>query len=140
VELWDADTGEVLQEWPEDHGTISRLAFAPDGRRLVWGANPILDPTASSRVTVWNLARGDLEAVLTGHTGYLATLDFQADGSRLATGNIHGTLKMWDTKHWQETFSFRPVAESIWAFSPDGFRLATGGTRNDFLTWDLSQH
>jgi hypothetical protein len=59
VQLWEAATCQVRKEWPGHGGTITALAFAPDGRTLASGS-------ADTTILLWDL-RADLAAARRHH-------------------------------------------------------------------------
>ena len=61
VRIWDAATGESLQELKGHTGPVWSVAFSPDGRHLASGSG---DHT----VRVWDAATGALLRQLNGHT------------------------------------------------------------------------
>jgi hypothetical protein len=113
-------------------GSISALAFAPDGR-LVTGSG---DSTAR----VWDLKDPTAQPlVLRGHEGSISVLAFAPDG-RLVTGSDDKTARVWDLKDpTAQPLVLRGHEGSIEAlrFAPDG-RLVTGSDDKTARVWDLN--
>jgi WD40 repeat protein len=68
-------------------GSITRLVFAPGGHLLVVGGDTgalALVDTDSGRVTR-----------MRGHRGYIITPGVSADGRRLVTASVDGTVRLW---------------------------------------------
>src|SRR5262249_44966616 len=63
IKIWDPKSGRLIRGWFGGVGTVSCLAFAPDGKTL---ASAHLDETGSIRL--WDVATGTLHASLKGHT------------------------------------------------------------------------
>ncbi|KAL4257825.1 WD40-repeat-containing domain superfamily protein [Pleurotus pulmonarius] len=63
---------------------------------------------------------------------------FQADGSKFATGNHRGTVKIWDTDTGKDIGTFeghsRPIRSL--AFSPDGRKITAGSEGGTIRVWD----
>jgi WD40 repeat protein len=70
---------------------------------------------------------GLLTRSLTGHTSQVSGVAFSADGTRIASGNSDGTVKIWDVTSGLLTRSFTGHTAQVSgvAFSPDGTRLAS---------------
>jgi WD40 repeat protein len=84
-------------------------------------------------IALWNWRSGRRLASLEGHGGGVSALGFSPDGSRLASGDTQGVLKVWDIATRQERTSLQThelgcIIQAV-AFSPDGTMLATA----DFL-------
>ncbi|PHS06667.1 MAG: hypothetical protein COA78_14100 [Blastopirellula sp.] len=72
----------------------------------------------------------------------IMSIAFSPDGSRLASGSYHDTIKLWDVQTGSELKTLTghtgliSTIESI-AFSPDGSRLASGSRDKTIKLWDV---
>jgi WD40 repeat protein len=123
-----------------DTGTVSGLAFSPDGRTLITAGEDTL--------ILWNLADPTrprrLGAPLTGDTGGVHGIALSPDGRTLAAAGGNGTVLLWNLANPDRP---RRVGDPLpghagavygVAFSPDGHTLATAGIDRAVLLWDLS--
>jgi RNA polymerase sigma factor (sigma-70 family) len=86
VTLWDPATGKPIRQFP-GVATLTRLAFAPDGKRLVRSDN-------SSHCQVLDLTSGKELFAVAGSHG-----QFSGDGKVLVTADIYGAtprVHVWD--------------------------------------------
>ena len=129
VRIWDAATGESLQELKEYADTVWSVAFSPDGRHLASGLD-------NGMVDVRDAAKGMRLRQLNGHTAQVETVAFSADGSHLASGSYDRTVRVWDTatgvcieelRHGHDVHSV--------AFSPDGHYLASASASASAWAW-----
>ena len=79
-------------------------------------------------------------ATLEGHTKSARGLAMSPDGTTLASGSLDSTIKLWDTKTYEEMATLRGSDSEIWslAFSPDGSMLAAGTVDGWITLWDVA--
>jgi WD40 repeat protein len=79
---------------------------------------------------------------MTGHAANVTSLAFSPDGSRLASGSLDGTVKLWDVATGQEVLTLTghngPVTGV--AFAPDhqGRWLASCGDDGSVRVWEAN--
>jgi WD40 repeat protein/serine/threonine protein kinase len=137
VLLWDAkkpkDRADAhLQSPTEPTGSVNRVAFSPDGNRVV-----IVDNTRS--VQIWDVTIRRRTLPLLKHTSVNVTgAAFSPDGRRLVTAELGGTVRFWDTTTGEPTRELlhnRGFVTHV-AFSPDGGRVVTAGWEGMARIWD----
>ncbi|MBS3763144.1 MAG: protein kinase, partial [Planctomycetes bacterium] len=102
------------------------LAVSPDGR-LAAG-------TEGDRIAIWDLENSRLKEYMKHHRNDVTSLSFHPEGSRLASGSLDGSVKIWDPR--KGALISTPVSyehdEPVYvAFSPDRHLLASAGVRSD---------
>jgi WD40 repeat protein/tRNA A-37 threonylcarbamoyl transferase component Bud32 len=93
----------------------------------------LLDTDAKLRGWEWHylrrLFRARQLATLHGHEDGVLAVAFSPDGTRVASGDAQGVVKVWDRRVSREVLTLpgHQGAVSAVAFSPDGMYLASGG-------------
>lgn len=149
VRLWDIQTGEEISPKIMQHGApISAMAVGPSNLLTTGSMKD------NVRVIFWNLETGDSIATLPLDKQWVNDLAFNADGSRLAVGEVNrGETTVWDVgkllnfesaaplftlNSWKknnEEMPKRMLVDAV-AFSANGQWLATGDRFNTANLWD----
>ncbi|GIH61991.1 caspase, EACC1-associated type [Microbispora siamensis] len=133
IRLWDANTGKAITSFSGDEAHyVNAVAFSPDGSLLVTAGD-------DTTVRVWDVATGEVVAVLTGHTGPVKAVAFSDDGAHLATAGDDTTVRVWDvaSREVVAVFTGHTGPVKAVAFSPDGSRLATAGEDTTIRVWNI---
>ncbi len=88
VHLWDCEQGIIRQTLTGHTDWLNSLAFSPDGKWILTGAN---DETAR----LWDCESGRCHPVLMNHIGSVTSVAYAPDGY-LLTGSSDHKARLWD--------------------------------------------
>ena len=89
IRLWDVDTSRQIAAMPAPEGSVTALAFSPDGKTLASGSS-------WGKILIWDLASRRLVSVITERDMSIDALTFAPDSITLASVNGYGTVRLWD--------------------------------------------
>jgi WD40 repeat protein/serine/threonine protein kinase len=141
VRLWHASSRQDQAVLRGHTGTVSALAFAQDGRRLVSASYyPRLFSEGDRTVRFWEAAPEATLPVLAGHRDYVYPVAYSPDGRWIASGGWDKKIRLWDAATGEKCAQLpQPGIVRALAFGPDGTWLISGG---DFaegpLLWDVA--
>jgi WD40 repeat protein len=150
--LWDVQSGErrytyTLDAARDGAGTVSAIAWSPDGRSLALALAPSKYVEAHGQYTqventftercpllIWNVTARKTVRSCWGNYGGLNSVTWSPDGTRVACGANNGTILFWNASTGAllltyQGFSYRYSDASIQylAWSPNGKLLAARG-------------
>jgi WD40 repeat protein len=137
VEIWDAASGQKLQNIPAHKLAIMKLIVSRDGRRLVTVGqdnNPMMvqgQPgvmISNPRVSVWDTSTWKLESSVAFSSTAGGDAEISADGKFLTVSKGGGITQLFDLQKKSTLAVLAPPlgrAGSL-AFSPDGTLLVQG--------------
>jgi len=113
-------------------GSVSSVAFSPDGTRIVSGSH---DQT----IRVWDARTGDSAGPFKMHTGSVTSVAFSPDGTHIASGSNDQTIRVCDARTGDtvaEPFKGLTSWVTPITFSPDGTRIVSGSHDQTIRVWD----
>lgn len=131
LKLWKVSSGKLLRILVGHNGGVNTVAFSPDSRYALSGAN---DKT----LKLWEISSGKPLRSFVGHTHRVTSVAFSPDGRYALSGSADNTLKLWDITSGKPVRSFskgRASVESV-AFSPDGRYVLSGSRFNSSGSWE----
>jgi WD40 repeat protein len=136
VVTWDWRTGEVVPIIDTPAGVA---VPSPTGHLIATATEQEAPIGFRETVEVWDPATGRRVATLSGITGGVLDLAFNADGSQLATSSQDGTVRIWDPASGERILVLHGHYTGVFsvAFSPDGARLASVGSEGVVRVWAL---
>ena len=137
VRVWNAATGGESSRCPSHEGSVTKMAYSPDGSRLA----------AASRdgsVKVWDAVTGETCLTLRGHTSAVSGVTYSPDGRRLVTAaggtnkggeRLYSEVKLWDALTGQEILPLHGClpSASVWHSIAVAGAWRPVGTRRDHL-------
>jgi WD40 repeat protein/tetratricopeptide (TPR) repeat protein len=134
--IWSTTTWKALQTLknPDQADTrntqfgrrmVEAVAFSPDAKTLALASR-------GGSVQLWDVATGDVLAILKGHSNAVASVAFAPDGRTLASSGGDQTVRLWNVKTRRELMqldSGNVELSQVYslAFSRDGQKLLVGG-------------
>ncbi|MFP6691457.1 MAG: WD40 repeat domain-containing protein [Pirellulales bacterium] len=116
---------------------VTKVAFSVDGKRIaaagMAGGKPV--------VIIRNTTDGATVATLLGHEGVINALAFSADATKLVTGSVDTTARVWnlaDAKFLEIAKIKTPAAVTAVVFNADATQVFTGGADNMIKQWNVA--
>lgn len=96
LRLWDIERGAILKKMERHSVVVLVLVISRDGKLIASGGK-------NGELIAWDGDTGELlTEVIKGHTDWILSLDFSPDNTILASGSDDETVRLWNTKTWQQ--------------------------------------
>lgn len=90
--IWNLRDGTLVRRIENPHAdTVLCVRFSPDGKTLASGG-------ADRMVHLWDVASGQKQGTLEGHTHHVTAVAWDLDGRELSSAAADGIIKVWDLK------------------------------------------
>ena len=152
--LWDALTGEILRKNTDHTDYVRDVAFSPNSKILAsagWdGQALVFDTFSGQRLATLGTPNKPSGAATTtydkaktskGRTTNMTSVAFNPTGDELLTASGDHTLRVFDTKAWQQKFILNGHTDEVWdaRYSPNGAYAVSGAWDNTARVWDVRQ-
>ena len=144
ITVWDLATRSQVGTPIQGHVPATQLMrFSPDSSLLASGSDVVIGGATTRNdgaFVVWDLAtRAPVTTPLQGGDDRVSTLAFSADGQAVASGDIDGTVYVWDLRRPSEPRVLPHHTENVLdlAFSRNGRELLTASADKTAVLWDL---
>ena len=133
IRLWDARTGQTVQELPIKEMPLFAVSFSPDGQFIAYSYAVDED----SSIYIWNLNKNCHQCVLKGHESVIRSISFSHDGSSLVTASNDGTVRIWDISMGKCRKVLRDDGKYMLSsvFNPDDSCIAAASYDNYVRIW-----
>ncbi len=140
--LWDTQTLKQIGVLETDAGSVSSIAFRPDGKTLVslngGDAESARHKGGDMTLCLWNVKTHEQIAAMRHHNAEIESAALSPDGMLLASGRQDGVVALWDmrTEKLSAALGGHIATVKSVAFSSDGTLLASG-EREHARLWDV---
>ncbi len=116
IQVWDAQTGQLLQRYTHHRGQINFLSFSPDSQHLAAAAS-------DRSISQMHLNPFGVVQHSEAHDELVYSIAYSPEGQRLVSASSDQTVKLWD-RQLNKVLSMQYDAQVYRAhFSPDGNTL-----------------
>lgn len=84
--VWSVDSGQITASLPGHSGSISSLAWSPEGKHIV---------TASDVARIWSSDGKGKPATLDEHRDWITSVAWSPDGKHIVTTSMDGSALVW---------------------------------------------
>lgn len=100
IAIYDTQTNNRIDRWDVRQGkpwrNTNQMVISPDGGLVFFDvAEPNGNSAYTTTILVWDVAAGKQVAELHGHTHLMIDMAITADGTRLVSYNMDGTVRVW---------------------------------------------
>jgi WD40 repeat protein len=137
---YSANGPKMVKGLPAGWGSCSRtvvLEYIP--QTLAYRKDTIAVGLGADDIIVLDAITGSQLAVLSGHIGWVTSLDFSLDGTSLVSGGVDATLKLWDVQTGGVVKTFHGHTQDVCSvsISSDCAMVVSGSSDCTLRLWDV---
>ena len=134
VLLWDIETGNVINDFPNKTHEAFSLSVSPDGTHALMGSY------YEEIISLYNLHTGERSSILEGHDDAIRRVIYSNDGRSALSGSDDGTVILWNLMSAEPVFKVNVHSGEILdlAFSPDNKEALSSSSDNTLMSWTLT--
>lgn len=134
ISVWDWGKQNEINTFGGFSRRQNVVAFSPDGTFLATGG------VGDGTITLFPLTGSSTVNYLTGHKNAIYAITYNADGTRLASADIRGIIKLWDVRTGKELRQY-DAGHWVWdiAFNPNGSLLASADESGWIKVWQVNE-
>ncbi|MHC4072603.1 MAG: protein kinase domain-containing protein, partial [Planctomycetota bacterium] len=135
LKIVDVATGRIEYQQPAPDRGITALAISPDSRYVAIGSGFEICEIGLLNTTSWKP-----EPPLIGHSGWVTSLTFSANGERLISSSADNTIRVWDMNRRGTTKVLKGHRSEVYDLSltSDESHAVSAGKDRQILEWDLN--
>jgi hypothetical protein len=98
AEVWDVASGRRVSQVKVKDAGFNAGIFSPDGTQFLTAnrGGPDSSGRPASTATLWDVTTGRQVRAIGPGEGAATSLSFSADGARIATASVDGSVRIWD--------------------------------------------
>ncbi|MEY4934392.1 MAG: hypothetical protein RIS64_751 [Bacteroidota bacterium] len=132
VQIRDASTGRFLADFKGHTEVLTSMAYSPDGRFLLTGAQ-------DKSLKLWSITTGTImRTIANAHDTYVYAVAYSPDGKKIASGGYDGSIKVWDAMNYTLLYQAKRGSDPIHSlsFTTDNNTIAiVAGSAGGIIQW-----
>ena len=133
AQLWDIESGKVIQTFVGHDDFVTAVAFSPDGKWVLTGSR---DNTAK----LWACETGQVLKTFGKYSNFITAVAFSPNGKKIVITSYDKSAHLWDiaSGEVEKNFIGHEFEIKAVAFSPDGQKIVTASYDKTIKLWDVA--